>query len=1486
METLNRHADAAHRHLAVGSASVDAGLKGTALRFTGKTAGRTAAVQPGARTDAMQGIIMAGLSRRPRTILAALVYVILTCLRPAGCFSQMENPVYVDDSPLAWEMFQRAQDQARDNVTEAVRLYQELLDQYSEKLIPVAPGERDRMYAVRTRVLDSIRADNELLARYQLIEQAAAERLLAGNELELLVETRSLTLAGLEALLRMGQRELEAARFRAALRMLNEAAAHPDLDEQRAAHCAYMTALAAHYLDESALRSHARDQLQALSRVAEPFLAELDRLTEQPMSNGPVVGISPFDRSVEFALDDLVPQEIWSKELSETIVRRRFSNAAANSGTGFIRERRRRDMDLVTFAATATDHAVYVNEGHTVRAFDRFTGYEIWPAPFRDRMPVAIQNTPELEVGDLNLIAVEGDALVTLTGHAGADGRTNSGLIVCIDARTGEKRWTADVDRMLGEDEYEGLFPYGAPIIAEGRVFCLARKQSTQTLTATYLVALDLNDGTPVWVRHVASSALIRMHNTRPFSLPVYDGGEIIVATAVGAVACIDASSGHFKWLRVHRPPIMEPALLRQPWEISGPALTPRGIVTIQPDESRVMLLDRTTGQMLESYPIGTLDGWGAPRYLLANDRYLFAVGATVRAFSVDELERPLWQIPSVPQTSAVDGADARSARDELDLAGRVQLTESALIVPTTNGLHLVDVETGREAQRIPLRSNAVPLAMDSQLFVAGADYLDAYMPFGTAERILRERLARAPDDLEPALSLLRLGIRVRHLDLALEAAETARRILSSRTESVSAEAGRDTLFAMLLEAARLGLGSGAEAGERLHAMLRAVAVTPEQQVEQLLAYGAWATERGSSANGGREPQRLHEAVEAYQTILDHALLATTERQADGVSKSARQWAIDRLDGMIATHGRPVYAPQEDYARLELEQLLAGAAGPGADVTALRGLAARFPFAEAAGEAALRAAQLLADADLQREAMALLATVQMRVPAGLQPASLRLLGEMVRLSESMGWRDHAAALLRHAASAYPGKPLVLGEGSRDPKVWLELLGAQAEAPPSIGPQRGPAEAIAGALISGQRKWIESDDDRLLFVVHGETLHALRAPNLSEAWKSTIGAATWELLGVHDGALILWQRSPIQDPRAVAVDVKDGTVRWTTPSLERVERNAVDQIRRDRGGIELMPNGQPLNVAEVLPALTDEKLLLVRRTGEMYAVDLRHGEPLLTLARQTLAEVHEVLVTDLGVVLIGRGVPMGGRGAAGMKAPAIVQVSEDTGEIMLRIEPTGASGVLWSALTDVDELVFGTEAGIELVNLHTGERRWRQLATPVLASRHGWIADDRVLVEDSLGALRSLALQTGAMSEPFNRPRSALGGDSSPLRDVVVSRGRIFAQFYDRIVRVSKDGVELGADAITGDREYRWLLPASDRLVLVSRVGTQQVQEQATSRTKHFYHIYSLSENGAIMQEGSDLEPLDDSIREATLVDGWLILSTGPNTLAVPMPVGE
>jgi hypothetical protein len=97
------------------------------------------------------------------------------------------------------------------------------------------------------------------------------------------------------------------------------------------------------------------------------------------------------------------------------------------------------------------------------------------------------------------------------------------------------------------------------------------------------------------------------------------------------------------------------------------------------------------------------------------------------------------------------------------------------------------------------------------------------------------------------------------------------------------------------------------------------------------------------------------------------------------------------------------------------------------------------------------------------------------------------------------------------------------------------------------------------------------------------------------------------------------------------------------------------------------------------------------------------------------------------------------------------------------------------------------------------------------------------------------------------------------------------------------GVMVGADVITDEREYQWLLPAEQCLVLISRRTLQVIApEQAGRRTQHIYRIYTLSHNGRVLGDPLELSPLPDRVQNVQLTDGWLLMSTQSDTLAIPM----
>ncbi|MHC4990391.1 MAG: outer membrane protein assembly factor BamB family protein, partial [Planctomycetota bacterium] len=634
----------------------------------------------------------------------------------------------------------------------------------------------------------------------------------------------------------------------------------------------------------------------------------------------------------------------------------------------------------MTSAATIAGPTVFINQGHRILALDRFTGRERWT--YLDRHRLAATGPDGDQALDMNFISVQGSSLVTLTGHASADDRTGDGKVLCLDARDGSWRWSRSLDRIGGDEEQEGLFPHGQPIIAEGAVFVLGRKVTKQYLTTCYVIALDEETGELLWARHLASSGGLR-RSARALSTLVYDRGDLYVATAVGAIARLDADTGQTRWLRKYNVPI-SPRFQdenRRPWELPGPVIARDMVIALQPGQRRVVVLDRDTGHELASYE-SDKRSWGTPRFLLANDHSLYAIGREIRAFRLDSLEQPVWRIPRPPQSDVEDEPVLPGAPVvpdfRIEIRGRVQLSDGALIIPTLDGVLVVDDETGLINHQLRVRTVGNPVATDAQLLLAGSDRLDSFMSFRRAERMLRERIAAAPEDPEPSLSLLRLGARARKLDLALEAADLALNAIGHDPANSNA---RQELFSLLLEIDASGAAETLAQGRSLHAMIGVVAIEPDQRVEHLLAHGGWLASHS-----------LAEAVEQYQEVLSDPQLARLRRSESSLVHPARFWAGQRLGELIRRHGEVIYAPQADFAEVRLDQMLRQTA----TAEQLLQLAAEFPYAAAAEEATVRAAEMLEERGDERAAFAALLNVYQQAPG--PRSARRLLGRAAELS--------------------------------------------------------------------------------------------------------------------------------------------------------------------------------------------------------------------------------------------------------------------------------------------------------------------------------------------------------------------------------------------------------------------------------------------------------------------------------------------------------
>ena len=178
-----------------------------------------------------------------------------------------------------------------------------------------------------------------------------------------------------------------------------------------------------------------------------------------------------------------------------------------------------------------------------------------------------------------------------------------------------------------------------------------------------------------------------------------------------------------------------------------------------------------------------------------------------------------------------------------------------------------------------------------------------------------------------------------------------------------------------------------------------------------------------------------------------------------------------------------------------------------------------------------------------------------------------------------------------------------------------------------------------------------------------------------------------------------------------------------------------------------------------------------------------------------------------------------------------------------------------------------------------------------ATPRAWLAWGHLIVEspavrpaDGLTPVRAVRLADGDLSEPFDTPQ--LGEwDRLDLRELLVDRDRLFARYGQRIVRFGPGGNVLGADVVSDHRDFVWVLPTEQRMVVVSRYKSEQqmIPGEARRQTLHTYRVYGISENCRLLGDGVELPPLPERLQKAAVIDNWLLLSTASETLAVAMP---
>ncbi|MCA9311017.1 MAG: PQQ-like beta-propeller repeat protein, partial [Phycisphaerales bacterium] len=845
--------------------------------------------------------------------------------------AQTNNPVYVDDSPRTATALEGVRDlAASDNLTEAVRVLQSLLDEEGSRVI-AASGDADLFIPVRTRIHQELLANPDLLARYQRIEGPNAQRLLEEGRFEEIERAHLMTEAGCEAVLRLSQQLYESARFEAAWLMLRQLDRHPARVGFRREQARELLISIVGYLglqDPADIDREVRDEAWAL----------IDRWSQQanvaaPAQRAPLESPikerfhSPWFNETLPDMEHLVAHPlpsvtfVESEELLDSLSPRSTSSMPPNA------------QFLYVMPAVAGD-IVYLNDGVSISAWNRFTLNREWSVR-TDNIDPGYRAAVGPSFEGTTSVTVEGPWVVGITGLNARSFSSTRQYITAIEAESGDVLWQTTA-RSLPDPTLADLIFRGPVIIDQRTVVLAASKQSSQRgLESRYLVGLDLITGEMRWARPLGSAGALR-HGPRALEqdMPVSRSGVTYYTDPVGFVAAVESSNGRVQWIRRLESESNQ-FDTREPWEGSAPVVVDDRVYTLTPDRLAIHAYERETGKLKAQVSAAHFDG---PRYILYADGMI--LGVTRRAIwgrPAEDLDAPMetLQLAQVPDPG---------------IRGRVVVVGDELVVPVVNGLRIVaaHAEGPEHFRHLSLDDPGNVLPVESGLIVVDDRQFHPYLVWEVAERILRERMAARPEDATDAVTLAALAHRAGRNDLIVPTVDRAIRAIDADPSAPSSEKNRARLFRTLLDMIEPppSLPTTVRLSDALRSdlldRLGITAANPLEKVAHLMA-------RGQFYETIDQPRK---AVESYQAILgDERLVQTSYSQFEN-TVSAEAEARRRLRRIIRAHGTQVYDVFDQEAA---RQLAAAQSDP--EPAAFEKIARQYPMASVTPRAWLAAAE-------------------------------------------------------------------------------------------------------------------------------------------------------------------------------------------------------------------------------------------------------------------------------------------------------------------------------------------------------------------------------------------------------------------------------------------------------------------------------------------------------------------------------------------------
>ena len=1358
----------------------------------------------------------------------------------------------VDESPTAGLMVTQMLDQISENPDQSARLAIEIIETLGSRLVAMGLDDPDQFTTARNRVEQIILQNPELMIRFSELQEPRALELVRSGSFSQAVDVGWLTPSGIHAALILAQSEFESGYVYAAKSRLSRLGTNPLIsDEQEGFRLMMLGAIgkliedkvsiasATSVLSGAVIHSAKNDRLNELIQVLDPL--ELD-------------SVDTFESTDIGVLHNEEWHQVWSYPLPRSPLSELLSNTsdASDVRTRALENLRSNGRAMTAIPLVAGD-MVYVNDGGVIQGFDRFGSGNSW---------VFDLGPNQINIGDMYVdpgeMAYDNDALVAISGVGQNAGRTTNPEIICLNPQTGKLNWRREInsidsidqsDSGRGGFDFSRAFPYGGLLIESGNVIFTVRKVNSRRETVLYLVALSLSDGSVEWVRFMGSSGGLRTN--KGFSRIISDRGSVVVSSPVGVIARVDAVNGDPYWLRRFDVPITRVLVPRPPWQIDQPAIIDNRIYALAPNRRQLVQLDWESGSVEGEWTIGAGSRFGDPRYLVIDDHdpdapVLYAVGTDIHAMQAVGNLSLLWRFSQ----SAYDEIASRSGGNIANgIRGRVQATSGKLVVPGYGDVFILGSRNGRVLDMVDSQDASNPLLLDSQLILAGNDYISSLMQVGQAELMLRNRIEENPDQLSRVLGLMELGIKSGQIELAFEAARFAVDGLKKTKDPDRWLELRGQLISMLLDMSTQIISVDIDSAEDCLRIADEIAVTDLQRAQVKIALAEMYFRQDRNLDG----------LQLLSNILSDPGMSAVL-----IPRSAGVIGARALVRMLISQDPPAQLLWEDMAAEGFLRL------DTSDLSGLREFSRMYSGTKAASESLIAVSTLLATSGSIHEAVdSLLDSVRQRDP------DIDLLGQVVTELNALGMTELSSRLVRDCLQRPAFRDLLdldVTAASEFAKYLDDI--------PALGPYLDQSVLVSGSVVPGL------GEQGLYIFLREDRLFRLSEPDAEfPEWEVPVPGRIIDYVWNTPSRGVLNLLSFEGDSFFTTISTLDGKIVGQSKRFDELFPSYAPDLNQRRG---LIPGGGVYRPESVLLNPVDgDSMLVFRRDGDMAMYSSEEitsdGTPRLLWQHSALINrIYEVVQDDATIAISGR-TSLETTSTELNDQPIVVLLDSSTGEVICDFTPASGEDIRWLKIAPTGLLLLGTRSGIEARSLgnpdqviwsstdrlHRGTTRERAV-----------VFGNRLVVVRSSTAMSSIDLSTGeVVANSFEIPVFEPEDESTVCLTVSSDSTGLTVLMNNRVLRWGISGELVGIDAIAGKPSFIGVFHSRD-FDLVMEELTRSGRSSLRS-----YWLHRLDPASGLRIAGPQLEFQSES-RSIDLVEicpGWILIQTGSEVMAISMP---